>query len=61
MSSENPSSAPAAPASMTRPAAASFRFVPPPRQSLRAALLGSTSLASGVVVAPKVQARPHVQ
>jgi hypothetical protein len=34
---------------------------PPPRQGRRAALLGSTSLASAVVTAAVVQATPHVQ
>jgi hypothetical protein len=34
---------------------------PPPRQGPRAALLGSTGLASAVVAAAIVQAAPHVQ
>jgi hypothetical protein len=62
--------APAAFPFKTRPVtAALFRPFPadpllpatPARQGRRAALLGSTSVASGVVAAEKVQARPHVQ
>jgi len=46
---------------MARPAILSFRFIPPPRNPLRAVLLASTSLATGVVAMPSAQAKPDVQ
>jgi hypothetical protein len=61
MSSERPSFVPSACVFATQPAATSFLSGPPPRQSLRAELLGSTADVAAVVAAAFVEARPHVQ
>ncbi len=61
MSSERKSFTPAASSIMTGPAATSFLSAPPPRQSLRAALLGSAADVAAMLAAANVQARPHAQ
>jgi hypothetical protein len=61
MSSERPSFVPAASVLMTGPAATSFLSAAPPRQSLRADLLGSTADIAAMLAAANVQARLHVQ
>jgi hypothetical protein len=60
-SSERRSFTPAASAIVTQPAATSFLSAPPPRQSLRAELLGSTAGVAAMLAAMTVQARPHTQ
>jgi len=61
LSSERPSFTPAASAITTQPTATSFLSAPPPRQSLRSELLGSTAGVAAMLAAITVQARPHAQ
>jgi hypothetical protein len=61
MSSERRSFVPATSIITTQPAATSFLSTPPPRQSLRAELLGSTAGVAAMLAAMTVQARPHTQ
>ena len=61
MSSERPSFVPSACILTTLPAAASFLSASPPRQSLRADLLGSTADVAGMLAAADVHGRLHVQ
>jgi hypothetical protein len=58
MSSERP---PYTPVIMTGPAATSFRSAPPPRQTLRTTLLGTTADIGAMLAAENLEATPHVQ
>jgi hypothetical protein len=58
MSSERPSYTPVI---MTGPGATSFLSVPPPRQTLRAELPGTTADIDAMLAAENLEATPHVQ
>jgi hypothetical protein len=61
MSSERPSYTPSPHVIMTGPAATSFRSAPPPRQTLRTTLLGTTADIDAMVAAENLEATLHVQ
>jgi hypothetical protein len=58
MSSERPSYTPVI---MTRPAATSLLSAPPPRQTPRTTLLGTTADIDAMLAAENLEATPHVQ
>ena len=61
MSSERPSFVPSDCVLTTQAGAASFLSAPPPRQSLRAALLGSTTDVGAMLATAGATAKPHVK